>query len=107
LCRRRQLGQTRTSVTNQPTNTNTRPNFSHQKRQRTTGFSFGYNLGFGIIGGLTPLIVSMIKAAMPAASRAFAPAIWLGGLALVSLAGCAALRARVPRLAKPHIGKMA
>lgn len=74
--------------------------------QRTTGFSFGYNCGYGILGGLSPLAVSAIKANLSASAHAFAPAIWLACLGAISLVGCAGLRFYEPRLGRPHVGRI-
>jgi len=78
----------------------------YEPLQRTTGFSFGYNCGYGVVGGLSPLAVAAIKAALPAASRAFAPAFWLLVLGGISIFGCFGLNLYAPRLGRPYVGKI-
>ncbi|KAI8467401.1 MAG: major facilitator superfamily domain-containing protein [Monoraphidium minutum] len=78
----------------------------YEPLSRTTGFSFGYNFGYGVLGGLSPLAVSAIKANLPAASYAFAPAIWLLCLGAISIFGCVGLRMYQPRLGRPYVGKI-
>jgi hypothetical protein len=77
------------------------------KPQRTTGFSFGYNCGYGVLGGISPLAVAAIKAGLPHALTSFAPAFWLLALGALSLIGSVGLHLYLPRLAKPFVGKMA
>ncbi len=81
----------------------------HQRNrppQRTTGFAFGYNFGYGILGGLSPLAVAAIKATLPLAYKAFAPAFWLLVLGGFSMIGCVGLGMYMPRLTRPHVGKI-
>ncbi|KIZ07913.1 Alpha-ketoglutarate permease [Monoraphidium neglectum] len=78
----------------------------YEPLSRTTGFSFSYNCGYGIIGGLSPLAVAAIKANLPGHAFTFAPAIWLACLGGISIAGVIGLTIYQPRLAKPHVGKI-
>lgn len=78
----------------------------YEPLQRTTGFSFGYNFGYGVLGGLSPLAVSAIKANLTAAAHPFAPAIWLACLGAISIVGCVGLRLYEPRLGRPYVGKI-
>jgi hypothetical protein len=74
--------------------------------QRTTGFSFGYNCGYGVLGGLSPLAVAAIKSSLGASAAAFAPALWLLCLGAVSILGCIGLSLYQPRLARPFVGRI-
>lgn len=77
--------------------------------QRTTGFSFAYNVGFGVIGGLSPLAVTAIQTSLKQTNPSIvklAPAFWLLPLAFASVLGSIGLRLYMPRLNKPFIGKM-
>jgi hypothetical protein len=65
-----------------------------------------YNIGYGVIGGLSPLAVAAIKTSLPPARAVFAPAFWLLSLGAASLLGCVGLALYRPRLAKPHVGKL-
>ncbi|KIZ00773.1 Alpha-ketoglutarate permease [Monoraphidium neglectum] len=76
----------------------------YEPLSRTTGFSFGYNCGYGIIGGLSPLLVAAIKTGLPGHVHPFAPALWLLFLAGVSVLGDVGLRLYQPRLGKPFVG---
>jgi hypothetical protein len=121
----------------------------YEPLSRTTGFSFGYNCGYGarrgrgrwsvlclvpacpsarlvpcahqpyphtpltrparragVIGGLSPLAVSAIKAGLSGSQHAFSPAIWLACLGGISLFGCLGLRMYDPRLNKRHVGRL-
>jgi len=78
----------------------------YEPLQRTTGFSFGYNAGYGVLGGMSPLAVTAIKAALPHSHLAYAPALWLAVLGVLSLIGSVGLAFVKPRLAKPFVGKM-
>ena len=78
----------------------------YEPLQRTTGFSFGYNAGYGVIGGLSPLAVAAIKAGLPLAMRAFAPAFWLLALGAISIVGCLGLNLYAPRLGRPFVGRL-
>jgi hypothetical protein len=78
----------------------------YEPLSRTTGFSFGYNCGYGVIGGLSPLAVSAIKAGLSGSQHAFSPAIWLACLGGISLFGCLGLRMYDPRLNRRHVGRL-
>ncbi len=52
------------------------------------GFSFGYNVGYGVIGGITPIVVTSMIEGLPKDIKALAPAIWLVSLGALSLVGC-------------------
>ncbi|KAL4447988.1 hypothetical protein ABPG75_005207 [Micractinium tetrahymenae] len=74
--------------------------------ERTTGFSFGYNCGYGVIGGLTPFAVSGIIDSLGADKEAYAPAFWLLGLGGASVLGCLLCYLYGPRLNKPYVGRI-
>ena len=98
--------------------------------QRTTGFSFGYNCGYGALSiwlgnrglvglpaspglagrlmchVLSPLAVAAIKANLPQASHSFAPAIWLVCLGGISVFGAIGLGLYDPRLNRKHVGRL-
>jgi hypothetical protein len=42
--------------------------------ERTTGFGFGYAAGYGILGGISPLVVTAFKAGLSAEAANLAPA---------------------------------
>ena len=68
--------------------------------------SFGYNCGYGIIGGLTPFAVSAIIESIGKADKAFAPSFWLLAMGGATLLGCGMMRAYAPRINRPFIGKV-
>ncbi|KAL4444980.1 hypothetical protein ABPG77_004030 [Micractinium sp. CCAP 211/92] len=74
--------------------------------ERTTGFSFGYNCGYGVIGGLTPFAVSGIINSLGPDKEAYAPAFWLLGLGGASVLGCLLCYLYGPRLNKPFVGRI-
>lgn len=74
--------------------------------ERTTGFSFGYNCGYGVIGGLTPFAVTGIIDSMGADTKAYAPAYWMLAMGGASLLGCLMVRMYEPRLNKPYVGRI-
>lgn len=74
--------------------------------ERTTGFSFGYNCGYGVIGGLTPFAVSGINNSLGPDNEAYAPAFWLLGLGGASVLGCLLCYLYGPRLNKPFVGRI-
>ena len=47
----------------------------YEPLERTTGFSFGYAAGYGILGGISPIVVTAFKARLPPHLKAIAPAI--------------------------------
>lgn len=59
-----------------------------------------------MLGGLSPLAVAAIKAGLPAVTRAYAPAIWLLCLGGITVVGTFALGMYMPRIARPHIGRV-
>ena len=71
---------------------------------RTTGFSFGYNCGYGVIGGLTPIIITAIRTSLSDSMRVYAPPLWLLALGAVSLVSCSLLHRFRPRLNKNFVG---
>jgi hypothetical protein len=50
--------------------------------------------------------VSAIKAGMPKAVHALAPAVWLAALALLTFVGCGALQLYAPRLGRAYVNKI-
>jgi hypothetical protein len=78
----------------------------YEPLQRTSGFSFGYNSGYGVLGGLSPLAVAAIKSGLPAATKAFAPALWLLCLGCISFVGCFGLNMYAPRLGRKYVGRV-
>ena len=76
--------------------------------ERATGFSFGYNCGYGVIGGVTPFVVSSIISDLGpgSAMTAYAPCFWMLALGGASLLGCALLRMYAPRINKPFVGRI-
>jgi MFS family permease len=75
--------------------------------ERTTGFSFGYNLGYGVLGGCSPLIITSIEYSMVHDSKWLAPSVWLSALGVMSIIGVFALRKLKPRLNEPCVAKLA
>jgi hypothetical protein len=71
---------------------------------RTTGFSFGYNCGTGIIGGLTPVVITAIRTNMSDSMEVYAAPLWLLALGSLSLIGCALMLRFRPRLNKKFVG---
>lgn len=80
----------------------------YEPLERTSGFSFGYNTGYGILGGLSPMIVTSIKNDLGATTHIanFAPEFWLLGLGVLSVIGCFLLKAYMPRLNKRFVGHL-
>ena len=74
--------------------------------ERTSGFSFAYNCGYGVLGGLSPLITTSIKKTLDVAVQPYAAPIWLLGLGGVTMIGCVGLRQYAPRLNKPFVGRL-
>lgn len=74
--------------------------------ERTTGFSFGYNCGYGVIGGTSPMVITAMRAALGPSTQAFAPAFWLLALGGLALIGSVLMRFYSPRLAKPFVGRI-
>jgi hypothetical protein len=74
--------------------------------ERTSGFALGYNCGYGVIGGLSPIIITALKASMPEGLKVYAPSFWLLALGGVSLLGCALLRSYAPRMNKRFVGHL-
>jgi len=74
--------------------------------ERTTGFSFAYNCGYGVLGGTSPLIVTSIQADLAKDLKVFAPAFWLLALGGLSMIGCVMLRYYAPRLNKRFVGHL-
>lgn len=72
--------------------------------ERTTGFSFGYNCGYGVLGGLSPMVITAMKSGLSESMEIYAPALWLLILGGASLIGCAGLAAYSPRLNKKFVG---
>jgi MFS family permease len=75
--------------------------------ERTTGFSFGYNLGYGVLGGMSPLIITSTEYGMTHGTKWLAPAVWLTALGALSIIGVFALRKLKPRLNEPEVTKLA
>ena len=71
---------------------------------RTTGFSFGYNCGYGVIGGLTPIIVTAIRTALPESMRVYASPLWLLATGALSLVGCLLMHFFRPRINQNFVG---
>ena len=71
---------------------------------RTTGFSFGYNCGYGVIGGLTPIIVTAMRTALPVSMRVYAPPLWLLATGALSLVGCTLMHLFRPRINQHFVG---
>ncbi|GBF92045.1 hypothetical protein Rsub_04392 [Raphidocelis subcapitata] len=78
----------------------------YEPLQRTTGFSLGFNIGYGVIGGLSPFAVTAIQTSLPEGDRGYAAAIWLMALGAISVAGSFGLRLYAPRLSKPYVAKL-
>ncbi|KAI7836371.1 hypothetical protein COHA_009764 [Chlorella ohadii] len=74
--------------------------------ERITGFSLGYNIAMGVIGGFTPVICNGIRASIPASLDVYAGPFWLLGMAGLSVAGCIGQWAYAPRLDEPFVGKL-
>ncbi|KIY99354.1 Putative proline/betaine transporter [Monoraphidium neglectum] len=74
--------------------------------ERTTGFSFAYATGYGILGGISPLVVTAFKAKLGADAASFAPAFWLLLLSGGSVIGIVLLKLYLPRLDKPYISRV-
>jgi len=72
--------------------------------ERTTGFSFAYNCGYGVLGGLSPMVITAMKSGLSESMEIYAPALWLLILGSASLIGCALLTAYSPRLNKSFVG---
>jgi hypothetical protein len=106
-CIQQVFARQRPSQTRPPSPNPIPPHPHPHQTQRTTGFSFGYNCGYGVLGGISPLAVAAIKAALPHGLASFAPAFWLLALGVLSLIGSIGLSLYIPRLAKPYVGKMA
>lgn len=54
------------------------------EEDRLTGYSLSYNLGLGVVGGITPMICTSL---IEATGSRLAPALYLAGFAAVSLTG--------------------
>lgn len=75
--------------------------------ERSTGFSFGYNLGYGVLGGLSPLIITSIQHALPEQQQQWlAAALWLAAMGALSAVGIALLLWRIPRLNRACVGRL-
>ncbi|PSC68521.1 Alpha-ketoglutarate permease isoform B [Micractinium conductrix] len=74
--------------------------------ERTTGFSFAYNCGYGVVGGLTPFVVTSIIGDLDPALKAYAPSFWMLALGGASLLGCYLMKLYSPRLNKPFVGRI-
>ena len=58
---------------------------------RLTGYSLAYNIGLGVVGGTTPMMSAWL---INATGSTLAPALYLAGLSVVSLAGVLLMRDR-------------
>lgn len=74
--------------------------------ERTTSFAFAYNIGYGIVGGLSPMVVAAIKPGLSSSIASLASPFWLTGLGTVSIGGCCLLYAYMPRINKRFIGHL-
>ncbi|KIY98064.1 hypothetical protein MNEG_9899 [Monoraphidium neglectum] len=74
--------------------------------ERTTGFGFGYAAGYGILGGISPLVVTAFKAGLSAEAANLAPAFWLLLLGGGSAIGIVLLKLYLPRLDAPYISRI-
>jgi MHS family proline/betaine transporter-like MFS transporter len=55
----------------------------YPEEDRLTGYSLAYNLGLGVVGGTTPMMCTWL---ISTTGSPLAPALYLGALALLSLA---------------------
>lgn len=74
---------------------------------RSTGHSLAYNIGYGFIGGLAPLVVTALQAAMPQQYKSLAPAFWIMAMAVPGFAAALALCRYRPRLNQPYVARLA
>lgn len=65
-----------------------------------------YNVGYGVLGGLTPFVVSAIIDTSPTNLLCYAPTWWLLALGGASVLGCGLIRAYEPRLNRPFVGRI-
>lgn len=72
--------------------------------ERTTGFSFAYNCGYGVLGGLSPMVITAMKSGLSESMEIYAPAFWLLILGGAALVGSALLAAYSPRINRPFVG---
>ena len=69
-------------------------------------FAFGYNVGYGVLGGLAPLVITSIESRCPDHLKAYAPAFWLLAQGALSAVGILGLLKYKPRLNMPHVAKI-
>jgi len=73
--------------------------------ERTVGFSFAYNCGYGVLGGTSAMVATQWKSDLGTKANYAAP-FYLTIMAFISIVGCVLVRFYAPRLNKRHVGHL-